>query len=239
VRITGPHRRTPAAVAAALERGVPLPDGSGDRYAGYAILDVRFAGGDILALRRFPVASIGIGYTSVWHRSAEGEWTLFADVPRTQGCGRYFAGLFSHTVVAPIRIDWRGPRSLVVEVQGGQLLKWRLDLASSAATTVFNAAAGCLSPASRIVDLALKVSGLRLADHIPDGIRLHALPEAVWAVNASRARLRCRDLGCLRSDVGIPGRRIELWRPRRALFAAGALVIDAPMRSEFRSASQP
>src|SRR5688500_4060152 len=227
MRITGPHRRTPAAVAAALERGVPLPTGPGDRYVGYAVLDVRFASGDILALRRFPVASIGIGYTSVWHRDPEGGWTLFADVPRTLGCGRYFGDLFARAVVAPIRIDWRGPRSLVVEVQGGQILKWRLDLASSAATTVFNAAAGCLSPASKFLDLALKVSGLRLADHIPDRVTLRALPEAVWAVNASGARLRCRDFGCLRSDVGIPGRRVELWRPRRSLFAAGALVIDA------------
>jgi hypothetical protein len=76
------------------------------------------------------------------------------------------------------------------------------------------------------VDFALKFGGLRLTDHVPDGMRLRALPEAVWAVDASRARLRCRDLGGLRSDVGIPGRRIELWRPRRSLFAAGALVID-------------
>jgi hypothetical protein len=228
VRIPRPHRRTPAAIAAALERGVPLPAGPGDRYAGYAVLDVRFAAGDILALRRFPVASIGIGYTSVWHRDAGGEWTLFADVPRTLGCARYFGGLFAHAVVAPIRIDWRGPHSLVVEVQGGQILKWRLDLEASAATTAFNAAAGYLPPASRLLDLALKVSGLRLTDHVPDGMELRALPEAVWAVNTSRARLRCRDLGGLRSDVGIPGRRIELWRPRRSLFAAGSLVIDTP-----------
>jgi hypothetical protein len=228
VRIPGPQRRTPAAVAAALERGVRLPEGPGDRYAGYAVLDVRFASGDILALRRFPVASIGIGYTSVWHRAPDGQWTLFADVPRSQGCGRYFSDLFARAVVAPIRIDWRGPRSLVVEVQGGQLLKWRLDLAPSAATSIFNAAAGFFPLGPSLLDLALKAGRLRIVDPraVPDGMRVRALPQAVWTVDGSRARLGCRDLGCLKADVAVP-RRVELWRPRRSLFAAGALVIDA------------
>jgi hypothetical protein len=233
VRIPGPHRRTPAAVAAALERGITLPDGPGDRYAGYAVLDVRLASRDILALRRFPVTSIGIGYTSVWHRGPEGDWTLFTDVPAPQGCSRYFAAMFARTIVAPIRIDWRGPRSLVIEVDGGRILKWRLDLAPSAATALFNAASGILpwarqSPVSRtraFLDLALKLGGLRLVKNVPDGIRVHALPQAVWTVNASRARLCGRDLGCLLADLNVQG-RVELWRPRRSLFAAGALVID-------------
>jgi hypothetical protein len=224
VLIPGPNRRTPAAIAAALERGVRLPDGPGDRYAGYAVLDVRLASGDILALRRFPVTSVGIGYTSVWHRDANREWTLFSDVPKPHGCSRYFADMFTRSVVAPIRIDWRGPRSLVVEVDSGGMLKWRLDLAPSAATAVFNAAAGYLPLPRSFLDVALKAGRLRLVDRVPDGIRVQALPQAVWTVNASRARLCGRDLGCLH-DVATPG-RVELWRPRRSLFAAGAMVID-------------
>src|SRR5262245_17118187 len=224
VQIPGPNRRTPAAIAAALERGVRLPDGPGDRYAGYAVLDVRLASGDILALRRFPVTSVGTGYTSVWHRDVNREWTLFSDVAKPHGCSRYFADMFTRSVVAPIRIDWRSPRSLVVEVDGGGMLKWRLDLAPSAATAVFNAAAGYIPLPRSILDFALKAGRLRLVDRVPDGIRVQALPQAVWAVNASRARLCGRDLGCLH-DVASSG-RVELWRPRRSLFAAGAMVID-------------
>ena len=226
VQIPGPNRRTPAAIAAALERGVRLPDGPGDRYAGYAVLNVRLASGEILALRRFPVTSVGTGYTSVWHRDANREWTLYSDVGKPHGCSRYFADTFSRSVVAPIRIDWRTPRSLVVEVDGGEMLKWRLDLAPSVATVVFNATAGYLPFPRSVLDFALKAGRLRLVDHVPDGIRVQALPQAVWTVNASRARLCGRDLGCL-PDVASAG-RVELWRPRRSLFAAGAMVIDGP-----------
>ena len=138
--------------------------------------------------------------------------------------------MFTRSVIAPIRIDWRSPRSLVVEVDGGEMLKWRLDLAPSAATAVFNAAAGYLPLPRSFLDFALKAGRLRLVDRVPDGIRVQALPQAVWAVNASRARLCGRDLGCLH-DVASSG-RVELWRPRRSLFAAGAMIIDGPEMAE-------
>ena len=118
------------------------------------------------------------------------------------------------------------------------MLKWRMDLAPSAGTTIFNAAARLLPRAwwvrrrpfaltRSFLDLALKAGRLRLVKNVPDGIRVHALPQAVWTVNASRARLCGRDLGCLHADVASLERRVELWRPRRSLFAAGALVVDA------------
>jgi hypothetical protein len=192
----------------------------------------------VLGLRRFPVASIGIGYTSVWHRGIAGEWTLYADVPLNQGCGRYFADIFTHTVVAPIRIDWIDARSLVVEVDGGQILKWRLDLASSPATTLFNAAAGWLPPAwwanrkalsvpQTLLELALRAGRMRFADRVPPGVRLTVQPEAIWEVDASRAVLDGVDLGILQADAGGNG-HLELWPARRPLFAAGALTIHAP-----------
>ncbi len=199
------------------------------------MLDVRFASGDILALRRFPVASIGIGYTSVWHRSADGEWTLFTDVPCPQGCARYFKGLIARAIVSPIRIDWVGAGSMVIEVDGGDLLRWHLDLAASTATAAFNAAAGWLPPTwwtnrytltatETVVDFALRAGRLRLVHRIPAGLRMRALPQAIWRVDGSRAVLRGRDLGLLQSEMPEPG-PAGIWPPRRALFAAGALIV--------------
>jgi hypothetical protein len=224
-------------MAAVFERGVPLPAGPGDRYAGYAVLDLRFTSGDVLALRRFPTASVGIGYTSVWHRGPDGVWTLYADVPAGQGCGRHFGGLASHAVVAPIRIHWTDARSLTIEVDSGQRLKWKVELASSPVTTAFNAAAAALPPSwwtnrralkltQTFVDFALRVGRLRMFDRLPDGVRVRVLPQALWAVDASRAVLAGRDFGPLKS---YPGKRnVDIWPQRRSLFATGAMIVHSP-----------
>ena len=179
------------------------------------MLDFRFASGDILALRRFPVASIGIGYTSVWHRGADGEWTLFADVPRTLGCSRYFADLFAHAIVAPIRIDWRGP----VRWWSRSMAEPNAQVAAGSGpergTTIFNAAARFLPPASwvRRRPFALTQSfwtslSRRAACGSSRRPRRHAgarpAPGRLDRECQSGPPLRPRP-GGLRSDVGIPG----------------------------------
>jgi hypothetical protein len=230
----GPLPSTPAGMAAVFERGVPLPAGPGDRYAGYAVLDLRFSSGDVLALRRFPTTSVGIGFTSVWHRGPDGVWTLYADVPSGQGCGRHFGALASHAVVAPMRIHWSDARALSIEVDSGQRLKWKVELASSAVTTAFNVAATVLPPSwwtnrralkitQPLVDLGLWVGRLRLFDRLPDGVCVRVLPQALWAVDASRAVLAGRDFGPLKTYPG--NRPVNLWPQRRSLFAAGAMIV--------------
>ena len=225
-------------MAAVFERGVPLPAGPGDRYAGYTVLGLRFNSGDVLALRRFPTTSVDIGYTSVWHRSPDGVWTLYADVPAGQGCGRHFGSLASHAVVAPIRIHWTDARALEIEVDSGQRLKWKVELASNAVTTAFNIAATALPPSwwtnrwalkitQPLVDLALWAGRLRLFDRLPEGIRVRVLPQALWSVDASRAVLAGRDFGPLRTYSA--KRPMDIWPQRRSLFAAGAMIVRSPV----------
>ncbi len=55
-----------------LERGVDLPRGSEERFSGYGVMGLPFVSGHVLCLRRFPVTSLGEGYTSVWHRDPKG-----------------------------------------------------------------------------------------------------------------------------------------------------------------------
>jgi hypothetical protein len=138
-------------------------------------------------------------------------------------------------VVAPIRIDWTGPRSLVIEVDGGKLLQWRLALTGNPATSLFNAAAEWLPPAwwarrapaltSALVDLALRAGRVRLTDRVAAGLRFRAMPQAVWAVEASCAVVAGRDLGPLGSPTR-DGSGTEIRAPLRSLFAAGALVVQ-------------
>lgn len=60
-----PTSNAPRDLVAGMEARPLVPDGADDRYSGYAVYGVRFASGDILALRRFPATSVGPGYTSV------------------------------------------------------------------------------------------------------------------------------------------------------------------------------
>jgi hypothetical protein len=95
--------REPATIAAAVERGLPLPVGAGDRDSGYWVPGVAFESGDVLALRRFPATSPGPGYTSVWHRAPDGTWTFYSDAAPSHGCTESFAPGIRETIVAPIR----------------------------------------------------------------------------------------------------------------------------------------
>src|SRR5579862_5508194 len=75
-----------------LEREAELPAGDAERFAGYGVISLPFASGDVLALRRFPACSLGPAFTSVWHRTPGGDWEFFSDVPPLQRCPRYFGG---------------------------------------------------------------------------------------------------------------------------------------------------
>jgi hypothetical protein len=222
----------PAEIAAAIERGIPVPDGPGDRYSGYAVLGVPFRSGDVLALRRFPVSSRGCGYTSVWHRTSDGCWTLYADVGPDQGCLHYFGRAVDHAIHAPIRIEWTGARSLQVAVNGGRLLAWSLSLAPTTGTTLVNTVAAVL-PAWAWTDrralaaigvlarLALRSGRLRLTGTTPCGSRFLATPRMMWSIVASRATIAGHDLG----PVGIIDPQASLGEfliPRRPLFAVGS-----------------
>jgi hypothetical protein len=219
----------PAELAAAFERGVPVPDGAGDRFAGYAVLGVSFKSGDVLALRRFPVSSTGPAYTSVWHCDPAGQWTFYADVPAPQGCARYFAPAVTRSVVAPIRVEWNGPRSLAIAVDGGRAISWSLELTPTVLTRTFNSAAPMLSRLwmrhPRLLDLvamaarcALGMGQLRLRGRTPAGMQFMDSPLAIWLVQSSRATIAGLDAGPggrLRSALALGDFQI----PRRGLFA--------------------
>jgi hypothetical protein len=130
-----------------------------------------------------------------------------------------------------------GPTLRSIEIDSGQRLKWKVELASSAVTTAFNAAATVFPPSwwtnrralkitQPLVDLALSVGRLRLFDRLPDGVCVRVLPQALWAVDASRAVMAGRDFGPLKTYPG--NGRVALWPQRRSLFAAGAMIVCSP-----------
>lgn len=230
----------PAEVAAALERGGQVIPGDGDRYSGYAVLGVGFTSGDVLALRRFPLTSRGPAYTSVWHRSPAGRWTMFTDVA-DHGCSRYFGPALDEVIVGPIRIEWTSPRRVEIAVDGGRRLTWSLLMRSTAITRAFNRMAPhvgalcaryprLLTVLAAIVRLLLRSGPMRFGGVTPSGAVFMAQPWALWIVRASRACIAGEDTGpdrALEESLALGDFRI----PRRGLFAASHTVVAAALNA--------
>ena len=95
----------PGKVVETIEKSGKLPEGDDERFTGYGLMGVPFRSGHVLCLRRFPVTSIGRGYTSVWHRDPGGCWTLIQDVPPQNGCSRYFGSAVDRSLVQDILLS--------------------------------------------------------------------------------------------------------------------------------------
>jgi hypothetical protein len=145
--------------------------------SGYAVVALPFASGDLLALRRFP------GYTSVWHCDPSGRWTFYQDAP----CGDRED--FNSIVLAPIEVEWTGPRSLSVRVDGAQTLRWDLSLAATPVTRFVNALSDFVPALWRAV-----VRFMARAGKLNLYARTQAAPKYVWAVECSRAAIGDQEL---------------------------------------------
>jgi hypothetical protein len=222
------EHREPAATAAALERSATLPEGAEERYVGYGVMAAPFASGDLLAMRRFTVSSVGKAYTSVWHRTAAGEWTLYADVPPLLSCGRYIGSAVAHAVETNIHLSWPGPRRMELVVPAADL-SWSIDLAQSAITRSMNALARSmtdrmwrdprvLAMMARLAARMLHAGRLQLSGRLPNGQWFIANPKEMWLIGASRAVIAGRDLGEL-APLAEQTRLGDFWIPQRALFA--------------------
>ena len=104
--------QSPRSLAESMEHSPdPLP-GTGECFTGYGVTGVAFESGDVLALRRFPRSSIGLGYTAVWHRGPDGEWTFYSDVAPRHSCARYFGSALIDAVTDGIDVEWLGTDTL-------------------------------------------------------------------------------------------------------------------------------
>ena len=222
------ERKEPAATAAALERWATLPEGDEERYVGYGVMAAPFASGDLLAMRRFTVSSVGKGYTSVWHRTPAGEWTLYADAPPLLSCARYLGSAVAHAVETSILLSWPGPRRMEIVVPAADL-SWSVDLEQSGITRSMNALARSmtdrmwrdprvLAMMSRVAAKVLHAGRLQLSGRLPNGQWFIANPKEMWLIRSSHAVIAGRDLGEL-APLAEQTRLGDFWIPQRGLFA--------------------
>jgi hypothetical protein len=219
-----------------LESNPKLPEGAGERFAGYGVMGLPFASGHVLGLRRFPASSLGAGYTSVWYRDPEGQWTFYQNVPAEQSCPRYFGSAIAQAVAADIELVWTGMNTFSVEIEGGDGLNWQVSLSATPATRLMNAL-GSVMPAAlwrqaavlklmgRVARTMLRAGNLGLTGEAPNRQKFIANPRLMWLIQSSSATVRGNDLGPV-GPVPVQARLGDFWIPQRGIFVIGGAFFE-------------
>ena len=222
---------TPADAASAVLHNPVVPDGDDERFVGFGVMGLPFAGGHYLALRQFPATTFSPAYRSVWHRDPDGIWTFYATTPGPQSCARYFSSATPRDAVqCDIDVAWVTPWSLIVAITG--LLDWEIDLRATVPTRLMSAIGRrlpdrawtnrvALGAIGRAAGPTLRAGQVRLSGTVPNGQRFMIAPKQVWAVASSRAMLRGVDLGPVGPLPDQP--RLDGFRaPQKGLFVVGS-----------------
>lgn len=219
------------------EQHAALGPGGDERFSGYGVMGLPFGSGHVLAMRRFPVTSVGPGYTSVWLRRPSGSWTIYADAPPEVSCARYFGAHLKSAVQCPITVTWTNKSTFSVRVGGGDVdLRWGIELASTLTTRAMTVALTALPGSLLESEGVLKVMGaasgpvlgagrLRLTGTVPNGQGFRAKPRRMWVVSRSRAAIDGESLGTLR-PLRVQTRLGDFWIPQRGIFLIGASSFD-------------
>jgi len=200
------------------------------------VMSLPFASGHVLALRRFPISSVGPGFTSVWHRSPEGAWTFYSDVPSSQSCPRYFDDGTARTILSPIHLTWSSDRALAVKVGDNARLDWEITLSATPTTWMLNTLGdmipetawqwrGILALMGRIAGPTLRAGRIRLHGRTPNHQWFLVNPLLIWTVRSSHAIFNGGDLGPP-APLERQTRLADFWIPQRGLFAVGRMFYE-------------
>lgn len=195
---------TPLEAATAVLNHPVLPDGDDERFVGFGVMGLPFAGGHYLALRYFPATTFSPGYRSVWHRNPAGVWTFYATTPGQQSCARYFSSATPRDAVqCAIDVAWVNPWTLFITIDG--LLEWTVDIRATPMTRLVSAigralperawtSTSALGLIGATAGTALRAGTVQLAGTAPNGQQFKIAPRQVWLASG-RATLDGTDLG--------------------------------------------
>ena len=204
-----------------------------EQFHGYAVVGVPFHSGHILAMRRFPISSVGPGYTSVWHRDPAGRWVIYQDQGPRYTCPRAFGPGIDDAPTAPIAVEWTDSHRFAVDIETeGTRLHWEVRVSESAVTRALSAAAGVLPrflrhhPAAltvigRTAGLLLRAGRVRLIGTAPSRQHFFADLRHIWLIEDTTAVIDGVDLG---EPGPLPEQAhlADFWLPQRGLFAIGS-----------------
>lgn len=219
-----------------LEREATVTVDGREHFNGYGVMSAPFRSGHILALRRFPAISLGSAYRSVWHRSPDGAWSFYTDVPPMQGCPRFFGSASSHSEETAVEIAWTGPQAFTVRVPAADLT-WDVSLKTTPVTGVMSAmtsampgalwrSGAVLAAMGPMAGVMLRAGKVSLRGAVPNGQAFEANPYRTWVLDRSSATIGGVDLGPS-GAVQEQARLGDFWLPQRGLFVIGHSVFEA------------
>jgi hypothetical protein len=229
-----------------LEAGAsPAAVPGAEQFYGYAVVGVPFRSGHILGMRRFPVSSVGPGYTSVWHRDPDGRWVIYQDQEPRVTCPRAFGPGIDDAPTVPIAVEWVALDRFTVDIETpGKQLHWEVPLSESAVTRVLGGTASilprflrhhpvALAGIGRVAGSLLRAGRLRLNGTAPSRQDFFADLRRIWLIEGSTAALDGVDLGKA-GPIPEQAHLADFWLPQRGLFAIGGSFFTAydPARHE-------
>jgi len=197
---------TPAELAGSIQPAQRTSSRPGfEHVRGYGVMAMPFSSGHVLVLRVFPENDFA-PYTTIWHRTPERGWSIFVDGPELDtACPRYFGVAAERVAFARIELSWPEPSQLLVRMEDPRL-EWTIALTTTPVLKVMNLIHPRLPEASwrPLVLVRLRewmaralfdMGDIRLIDTTPSGHQVVLMPERIYFVASSTARLEGSDLG--------------------------------------------
>lgn len=239
---------TPRQAVATLGENPALASGSDERFTGYGVMGLPYAGGHYLVFRDILASSLGTAYRAIWHRDAQGRWTIFTTADPAVSCPRYFGEGAAVEQVRAIDLTWAD--DWTVEITMGTRVSFRLRLGSTPATKAMTAMSGAMPQSAWRSNAVLGSMGpmagavlgsgrIGLRGRTPNGQGFKMAPLRVWRVIDGAAEVDGADLG-IAGPLMEQARLGDFWLPQRGLFFAGqARFSIGPTRSTSSTSSPP
>jgi hypothetical protein len=190
----------------AMPAGVVTSPWNGfEHVRGWGVFGAPFSSGHVLALRVFPQNDFA-PYRTLWHRTPEGEWSIYYDGPRADtACPRYYGVAARVNQRCRLDLTWTEPMSLTVEMDDPRCL-WKMEMTTSPLFTLMSAVGARLPERAwrsrflrRVLEGAakrfLRLGSIRLSGTMPNGQYGVLTPRRLYPITHSRAVLDGIDLG--------------------------------------------
>ena len=218
-----------------------------EHYRGYAVLALPFSSGHLLGLRVFPENDFA-PYKSIWHRTPEGDWSIYNDGPSLRTtCPRWWGPALEHAELASFQLTWTGPNRLRVEMEE-PALAWTMSMTAPPLLRVLNAVTAALplwtwKPAlqQRIAEWMAKwllgLGDVPFSFVTPSQQSAILVPERQFFIDSSQATWQGRDLGePVELDENPTIGQVRL--PTRPTFVIGQAHARIPDLEEYREARE-